>query len=503
MLIVNFIGGIDISIILATIVPYLKKTIKVTNVNLFYSLTTAAFCIGSAFFGMFAGKIVDRTRLIKLFTIATLLLQIIGNLIYTIPVSPYFALFGRLLAGAGESFTSVCIGEVIRIYDMEGSNKVICWLATMSSFGYVIGPLLAVPLSNCHFKIFSLTIDGYNVAGLLIAIICTLTLILCLGMVSNCSKVFNMKAYLVEHDLDKEPDNIDDEELINGGYGQRIDYQSNEQEENGLLNEKKKFMPGNDQKDSDASNKEAFIPTGGKGDDNEASNRKVELITIEGEEDDSGASNKTDIFSTFHFIRSFDQWMILIFSFLMMFIITSGESMFPLINYEIMKWNLNALVMIFMSYGIILLVVSLILSRVCVDDYSIYCVGLLSLPGVIIFYTALLWISLSERNKTFDIIYMCLLVLSLVFIWFLESVALRSMLGRTVTSDVQSFAEALRNALSRIGMILSCFLTPFLMTVLNWYSFVFAFVGLVMLVVYAARRKSLVSQDGVPCKDIK
>ena len=122
---------------------------------------------------------------------------------------------------------------------------------------------------------------------------------------------------------------------------------------------------------------------------------------------------------------------------------------------------------------------------------------------MIIFYTALLWISLSERNKTFDIIYMCLLVLSLVFIWFLESVALRSMLGRTVTSDVQSFAEALRNALSRIGMILSCFLTPFLMTVLNWYSFVFAFVGLVMLVVYAARRKSLVSQDGVPCKDIK
>ena len=72
-----------------------------------------------------------------------------------------------------------------------------------------------------------------------------------------------------------------------------------------------------------------------------------------------------------------------------------------------------------------------------------------------------------------------------------------------MTSDVQSFAEALRNALSRIGMILSCFLTPFLMTVLNWYSFVFAFVGLVMLVVYAARRKSLVSQDGVPCKDIK
>lgn len=445
MLIVNFIGGIDISIILATIVPYLKRTIKVTNVNLFYALTTTAFCAGSACFGMLAGKIVDRTRLIKLFAITTLLLQIIGNLVYTIPVSPFYALFGRLLAGAGESFTSVCIGEVIRVYDIEGSNKVICWLATVSSFGYVIGPLLAVPLSNSHFKILTLSIDGYNVAGLLIAIMCTLTLIACLFMVSNCSKVFNMKAYLVEHGLDREPDDIDDEEFVNGRYEKQIDSQSDDQEE-------------------------------------------------------SGASSKTE--NPFHFIKSFDQRMILVFSFLLMFIVASGESVFPLINYEIMKWNLNALVLIFTSYGIILLLVSLILSRVCVDDKSIYRVGLLSLPGVIIFYIALLCISLSSRNKIGDIVYMCLLVLSLVFIWFLESVALRSMLGRTVTSDVQSFAETLRNAVSRMGMVLSSFLTPFLISVLTWYSMVFAFVGIVMLVLYVIRKKYLISPDNIPSKDI-
>ena len=165
MLLVNLVGGIDISIIIATIIPYLKQTIKVKNVEAYYAFITTSFCVSSALFGMVAGKIVDRNRRIKLFTSITLILQIIGNLIYTIPYSPAFPLIGRLLAGAGESFTSVCIGEVIRIYDVEGGNRVICWLATMSSFGYVIGPLMSVPLSTSHFSIGGLRIDGYNIAG--------------------------------------------------------------------------------------------------------------------------------------------------------------------------------------------------------------------------------------------------------------------------------------------------------------------------------------------------
>ena len=436
MLIVNFIGGMDISIILATIVPYLKYTIKVKNVNLFYALTTTAFCIGSALFGMAAGKIVDRTRLIKIFTIITLLLQIVGNLIYAVPISPFFALFGRLIAGAGESFTSVCIGEVIRIYDTEGSDKAICWLATMSSFGYVIGPLLAVPLSSCHFNIFSLNIGGYNVTGFLIALICTLTLFLCLFTVHDCSKMFDMKAYLVQNQLEKEPDDIEDEDFSNGG------------------------LQMEDRSDDQKSLKESKASKG---------------------------------LNPFYFVKSFDQWMVLIFSFLMMFIIASGENLFPLINYEILGWPLHALVVIFVCYGIILLVVSIILSRLCVDNRSIYLVGCTSLPGVILFYVALLLISVSSRNKTFDILYVSFLVISLVFIWFLESVALRSMFGRMVTSDVQSFSEALRNSVSRMGMVLSSFVTPFLVSVLTWYSIVFIVVGVLMFSLYTTRRKSLIA----------
>ena len=436
MLIVNLIGGIDISIMLTTLIPYLKYTIKVKNVNLFYALTTTAFCIGSALFGMAAGKIVDRTRLIKIFTIITLLLQIVGNLIYVIPLTPFFALFGRLIAGAGESFASVCIGEVIRIYDTEGSNRVICWLATMCSFGFVIGSILTLPLSSCHFNLGKLHIDGYNAAGLFMASICTLALFLCLFTVHDCSKVFDMKAYLVQSQLEKEPDDIEDEDFSNGG------------------------LQMEERSDDQKSLKESKASKG---------------------------------LNPFYFVKSFDQWMVLIFSFVTMFIIASGENLFPLINYEILGWSLHALVVIFGCFGFSLLAISIILSRLCVDDKSVYLIGYASLPSVSIFYVVLLLISLTERNKVFDTVCMAFMVLSLVFVWFLEMVAFRSMFGRMVTSDIQSFAEAFRTGVSRMGLIIAAFVTPFLVSVLTWYSIVFIVVGVLMFSLYTARRKSLIA----------
>ena len=68
---------------------------------------------------------------------------------------------------------------------------------------------------------------------------------------------------------------------------------------------------------------------------------------------------------------------------------------------------------------------------------------------------------------------------------------MRSMFGRMVPSDLQSFAEALRAAVSRFGMVVSSFVSPFLLSVLMYYSSCFLVVGVIMLLVYIARRKQL------------
>eukprot|EP00111_Clytia_hemisphaerica_P019756 TCONS_00058296-protein len=493
MLLVNLVGGMDISIILATIVPYLRYTIIVQDVNAFYAFITTAFCVSSAVFGIISGKLVDRTRQMKIFTSITLLLQVVGNLVYTIPISSAFPLVGRLLAGAGESFTGVCIGEVIRIYDTKGSNRIICWLAMMSSFGYVIGPVISIPLSKCHFKIYELRIDGYNIAGVLIAILCSLTFMLCQFMMHDCSKIFDMKSHLAEQGLEDEPESIEDEFFINNNNNEVLCHEetsSSEDEDENIAKEEESLLPQNSKsKHSNpfcfAKDEESLLPQNSK------SKLSNPFCFAKDKESLLPQNSKSKLSNPFYFVRTFDQWMVLVYSFIMMFIIASGESLIPLINYEVMNWSLNTLVIIFVGYGIVLLATSMLLSKICTGDESIYRVGYASFPCVITFYLALLLMSLDIRNKNRDIFYMFLFVLSLVFIWFMESIAMRSMFGRMVPSELQSFAEALRAAVSRFGMVVSSFVSPFLLSVLMYYSSCFLVVGVIMLVVYIARRKQL------------
>lgn len=449
MLLANLVGGIDISIIVATIIPYLKQTIKVKNVEAYYAFITTSFCVSSALFGVVAGKIVDRTRRIKLFTSITLILQITGNLIYTIPFSPVFPLIGRLLAGAGESFTSVCIGEVIRVYDTEGGNRVICWLATMSSFGYVVGPLLSVPLSTCHFSIGDLRVDGYNIPGVVIAILCTLTLIICQFLIHDLSRQFDMKSYLNHNSLKVEPVAIEEKTWLNYDSSEMTHYHFDEE--------------------------------------------KHDYFYSAVEEEQSLINNHTTSSksSTRTLFKTFDQCFLLALSFFMMFVIANGESLLPLINYQLMSWNLHILVTTFVGYGILLLIVSLALSKLCTNEKQIYYVGFVSLPCVVMCYLTLLIISVTQREDVKDAVLLCILVVALVFTWFLESVALRTLYGQMVSSDSQSFAEAMRNGISRFGMIISNLVTPFMMPYLVTFSSLFMCFGLVMFAVYVSRRKLL------------
>ncbi|XP_066915222.1 uncharacterized protein [Clytia hemisphaerica] len=495
LLLVNLVGGIDITIILSTLVPYLKYSVRVTNVNTFYALITTAFYISSALFGVLAGKYVDRTRRMKLFTSTTLLLQIVGNLIYTVSASPAFPFVGRLLAGAGESFTGVCIGEVIRMYDSKGSNRVICWLAVMSSVGYVVGPVLSTPLANLRFHVYGVQVNGFNIAGVLIAILCLLTLVLCQIMMYDCSMEFDMKSYLAENGMGEEPEYIKDTVFSNNYYVQNLN------NDDILPSEEKEPLipPPIPDNEIDFNHHQETLNSEGKsspiGDESLLLRGQDRHLHKEGSTHDAEnlqpRRSNNRISNPFFFIKSFDQWLILAYSFIMMFIIASGESLIPLINYQVMDWSLNTLAIIFVAYGLIFLIQSLVLSKVCTTHQSMYRVGYTSLPSIITLYLALLLISLEARNKYWDPFYVTLFILSLVLVWFMESISMRSMFGRMVPSDLQSFAEALRAAVSRVGMVVASFVTPFLLSVLTYYSSCFLVLGFIMLVIYITRKKQL------------
>ena len=111
----NIICGIDLSITLSTLLPYLTDNIKTKHPDMYFAFITTAFPFSSAVFGILSGRYVDSTRRMKIFANVTLIFQIAGNLLYLVSLSPIFPLIGRFLAGAGPAFVSVCIGEVFRI----------------------------------------------------------------------------------------------------------------------------------------------------------------------------------------------------------------------------------------------------------------------------------------------------------------------------------------------------------------------------------------------------
>ena len=64
-----------------------------------------------------------------------------------------YPLIGRLIGGLGDPFPSVSSGEIIRIYDEEGSIWALWWLGSVYSFGNLIGPVMVLFFKDVDFHI--------------------------------------------------------------------------------------------------------------------------------------------------------------------------------------------------------------------------------------------------------------------------------------------------------------------------------------------------------------
>ena len=102
-LIICVVGGMDCSIVFATLYIYLTTQVKTDKANLYYGLIIAVYSCSSTLLGLICGRLTDKYRKIRLYANITLVLQIVGSLIYVIPFSPAYLLVGRLIAGAGDS----------------------------------------------------------------------------------------------------------------------------------------------------------------------------------------------------------------------------------------------------------------------------------------------------------------------------------------------------------------------------------------------------------------
>ena len=141
---VNFALGIERSIVYGTLYLYLKDVLHVKEyLNTFYSTISGIYLISQIISSLVFCRIFDKYRCLKLMFFIANALTFTGNVLYTIPFSPWFLFTGRLVSGVGGFLRPIIISELTRSF--PGKQLLSQMSASSLSFavGFAVGPLFS------------------------------------------------------------------------------------------------------------------------------------------------------------------------------------------------------------------------------------------------------------------------------------------------------------------------------------------------------------------------
>ena len=90
------------------------------------------------------------------------------------------------------------VGEMARSYPPEELNFIMTCMGVMYALGFVLGPVTNFAFRSVDFYIGSCHFTYVNVPGLVMAALFSLSLILSFFMLTNLSKVYDMKQSRME-----------------------------------------------------------------------------------------------------------------------------------------------------------------------------------------------------------------------------------------------------------------------------------------------------------------
>ena len=176
----------------------------------FLGIVLSAFPVGALSTGSMVGKFADKFGHIKSILLASFTIKVIANLIYSIPVSAYFPLAGRLLSGLADGSAGVYYGQIILYTPMKHRAPVFIFLNGMFTLGSLFGPTVSVFLSF-NINVLGWKIDAGNSPGIVLALIWLVLLVNAMWL----PKDFGTKKTTVDHDSDDDDDVISAQSLTN------------------------------------------------------------------------------------------------------------------------------------------------------------------------------------------------------------------------------------------------------------------------------------------------
>ena len=78
----------------------------------FLGFVLSAYSISAVFVGPIVGRLADRFGKIKCIATTCFALHVVGNLVYSMPISAYFPLMGRFISGMGNAVAGMFYGQI-------------------------------------------------------------------------------------------------------------------------------------------------------------------------------------------------------------------------------------------------------------------------------------------------------------------------------------------------------------------------------------------------------
>ena len=136
----------------------------------FLGFVLSAYSISAVFVGPIVGRLADRFGKIKCIATTCFALHVVGNLVYSMPISAYFPLMGRFISGMGNAVAGVFYGQIALYTNEKYCAQVFIFLDGMFTLGAIFGPFISSVLLF-NVDILGWEINGGNSPGIVLAII--------------------------------------------------------------------------------------------------------------------------------------------------------------------------------------------------------------------------------------------------------------------------------------------------------------------------------------------
>ncbi|XP_066933275.1 uncharacterized protein [Clytia hemisphaerica] len=153
---------------------YYKDDLKVQNPKFYYSLSMGAMYISIFISVITCARYMDKTRNLRRIALTTIVFSIVGNLTYTITISPYLPIIGRFLCGINDGVRICAAGELSRVYGKHELGKIFSTNEIVGLIVTSLAPCTPVLFTGINFHIGFWHITTNNFIGLFLAVVATI-----------------------------------------------------------------------------------------------------------------------------------------------------------------------------------------------------------------------------------------------------------------------------------------------------------------------------------------